>query len=284
MKMHLENILFISIIISICLGLGFIVDNPIVINAIILIFIIHWISFIPANIYKTEKFFDLTGSLTYISVVCYVLYSKSKSIDSIFGEIIISASIIIWAIRLGSFLFLRIKKAGEDKRFREFKKSWSRWLLTWTTSGMWVTICSLCALTAISSSSVIEIGLPFYFGLFLFITGLIIEIVADLQKTKFRSIPTNKEKFISTGLWSKSRHPNYVGEITLWFGISIMSFSNLNGLELITLISPIFTYWLLVYVSGVNILEKNGQKKWGHLESYKKYTKKTPRLFFRIFG
>ena len=284
MKMHLKNILSISIIISICIGLGFIIDNPIVINAIILIFIIHWISFIPANIYKTEKFFDLTGSLTYISVVCYVLYSKSVSFDSILGEIIISASIIIWAVRLGSFLFLRIKKAGEDKRFREFKKSWSRWLLTWTTSGMWVTICSLCALTAISSNSVIEIGLLFYLGLFLFITGLIIEIVADLQKTKFRSIPTNKEKFISNGLWSKSRHPNYVGEITLWFGISIMSFSNLNGLELITLISPVFTYWLLVYISGVNILEKNGKKKWGHLESYKKYIKKTPRLFFKIFG
>ena len=284
MKMHLKNILSISIIISICIGLGFIIDNPIVVNAIILIFIIHWISFVPANIYKTEKFFDLTGSLTYISVVCYVLYSKSVSFDSILGEIIISASIIIWAVRLGSFLFLRIKKAGEDKRFREFKKSWSRWFLTWTTSGMWVTICSLCALTAISSNSVIEIGLLFYLGLFLFITGLITEIIADHQKTKFRSIPTNKEKFISTGLWSKSRHPNYVGEITLWFGISIMSFSNLNGLELITLISPIFTYWLLVYVSGVNILEKNGKKKWGHLESYKKYIKKTPRLFFKIFG
>ena len=284
MKMHFKNILSISFIISICLGLGFIIDNPIVINAIILIFIIHWISFIPANIYKTEKFFDLTGSLTYISVICYVLYSKSKSFDSILGEIIISASIIIWATRLGSFLFLRIKKAGEDKRFREFKKSWSRWLLTWTTSGMWVTICSLCGLTAISSNSVIEMGLLFYFGLFLFILGLIVEIVADHQKTKFRSIPTNKGKFISTGLWSKSRHPNYVGEITLWLGISIMSFSNLEGLELITLISPIFTYWLLVYVSGINILEKSGQKKWGHLESYKNYIKKTPRLFFKIFG
>jgi len=284
MKMHFKNILSISIIISICLGLGFIIDNPIVINAIILIFIIHWISFIPANIYKTEKFFDLTGSLTYISVISYVLYSKSQSFDSVFGEIIISASIIIWATRLGSFLFLRIKKAGEDKRFREFKKSWSRWLLTWTTSGMWVTICSLCGLTAISSDSVIEIGLLFYFGLFLFITGFIVEIVADHQKTKFRSIPTNKGKFISTGLWSKSRHPNYVGEITLWLGISIMSFSNLEGLELITLISPVFTYWLLVYVSGINILEKNGQKKWGHLESYKNYIKNTPRLFFKIFG
>jgi len=280
MKIHFKNILFISIIISICLGLGFIVDNPIVINAITLIFIIHWISFIPANIYKTEKFFDLTGSITYISVILYVLYSKSKSFDSIIGEIIISASIIIWATRLGIFLFLRIKKAGEDKRFREFKKSSSRWLLTWTTSGMWVTICSLCGVTAISSDSVIEINLLFYLGLFLFITGFIIEIVADYQKTKFRSIATNKDKFISTGLWSKSRHPNYVGEITLWLGISIMSFSNLNGFELITLISPMFTYWLLVYVSGVNILEKSGQKKWGHLESYKKYVKKTPQLFF----
>tara|TARA_B100001287_G_scaffold261217_1_gene250057 strand:+ start:6683 stop:7525 length:843 start_codon:yes stop_codon:yes gene_type:complete len=280
MKIHFKNILFISIIISICLGLGFIVGNPIVINAITLIFIIHWISFIPANIYKTEKFFDLTGSITYISVILYVLYSKSKSFDSIIGEIIISASIIIWASRLGSFLFLRIKKAGEDKRFREFKKSSSRWLLTWTTSGMWVTICSLCGVTAISSDSVIEIGLLFYLGFFLFVSGFIIEIVADYQKTKFRSIPANKDKFISSGLWSKSRHPNYVGEITLWLGISIMSFSNLNGFELITLISPIFTYWLLVYVSGINILEKSGQKKWGHLESYKKYVKKTPQLFF----
>ena len=280
MKIHFKNILFISIILLICLGLGFIIDNPIVINAITLIFIIHWISFIPANIYKTEKFFDLTGSITYITVIFYVLYSKGKSFDLIIGEIIISASIIIWATRLGSFLFLRIKKAGEDKRFREFKKSWSRWLLTWTTSGMWVTICSLCGLTAISSDLVIEMDPLFYFGLFLFITGFSIEIVADHQKTKFRSIPTNKGKFISTGLWSKSRHPNYVGEITLWLGISIMSFSNLNGLELITLISPIFTYWLLVYVSGINILEKSGQKKWGHLESYKKYVKKTPQLFF----
>ena len=280
MKIHFKNILFISIIISICLGLGFIVGNPIVINAITLIFIIHWISFIPANIYKTEKFFDLTGSITYISVILYVLYSKSKSFDSIIGEIIISASIIIWASRLGSFLFLRIKKAGEDKRFREFKKSSSRWLLTWTTSGMWVTICSLCGVTAISSDSVIEIGLLFYLGFFLFVSGFIIEIVADYQKTKFRSIPANKDKFISSGLWSKSRHPNYVGEITLWLGISIMSFSNLNGFELITLISPMFTYWLLVYVSGINILEKSGQKKWGHLESYKKYVKKTPQLFF----
>jgi len=280
MKIHFKNILFISIIISICLGLGFIVGNPIVINAITLIFIIHWISFIPANIYKTEKFFDLTGSITYISVILYVLYSKSKSFDSIIGEIIISASIIIWASRLGSFLFLRIKKAGEDKRFREFKKSSSRWLLTWTTSGMWVTICSLCGVTAISSDSVIEIGLLFYLGFLLFVSGFIIEIVADYQKTKFRSIPANKDKFISSGLWSKSRHPNYVGEITLWLGISIMSFSNLNGFELITLISPMFTYWLLVYVSGINILEKSGQKKWGHLESYKKYVKKTPQLFF----
>ena len=99
---------------------------------------------------------------------------------------------------------------------------------------MWVTICSLCGLTAISSNSVIEMGLLFYFGLSLFIIGLIIEIVADHQKTKFRSILTNEGKFISTGLWSKSRHPNYVGEITLWLGISIMSFSNLDGLELIT--------------------------------------------------
>ena len=173
---------------------------------------------------------------------------------------------------------LRIKKAGEDKRFREYKKSWSKFLLAWTTSGMWVTICSACAITAIASENIIELNIAFFTGLTLFVLGFSIEIIADYQKTKFRSISENKNKFITSGLWSKSRHPNYIGEIILWLGISVMSFSNLEGLQYITLISPIFTYWLIVYISGVSILEKSGQEKWGHLKEYQDYIKKTPKL------
>ena len=111
-----------------------------------------------------------------------------------------------------------------------------------------------------------------------------IEVIADHQKTVFRKDVNNKDKFISTGLWSYSRHPNYLGEILLWFGVAIMSFSSLQDLQYFTLISPIFVYVLLVYISGIRILENQGDKKWGHLDSYKEYLKNTPRLLFRIFG
>ena len=254
MKHHIKNLSNIVIVFLLCMGLGFATQNKIVINGIILVFIIHWVLYIPANIFKTEKFYDLTGSLAYISVISYILYSKTQSFGSGIGEIVISLAIIIWSGRLGTFLFLRIKKDGEDKRFREYKKSWSKFLVAWTTSGMWVTICSACAMTAVASENIIELNIAFFTGLVLFIIGFSIEIIADYQKTKFRSISENKNKFITSGLWSKSRHPNYLGEIILWLGISVMSFSNLEGLQYITLISPIFTYWLIVYISGVSML------------------------------
>jgi steroid 5-alpha reductase family enzyme len=114
-----------------------------------------------------------------------------------------------------------------------------------------------------------------------FLIGITIEVIADKQKTNFRKDPKNKDKFINEGLWAKSRHPNYVGEITLWTGVAIISFSSLDGWQYISLISPIFTYLLLVYVSGVPQLTESGQKKWGHLKSYQDYIKNTPTLIFK---
>ena len=114
-----------------------------------------------------------------------------------------------------------------------------------------------------------------------FLFGYTSEIIADKHKTKFRSVEENKDKFITTGLWSKSRHPNYLGEILLWFGIAVMSISSLSGYQYLTLISPVFSYVLIYYVSGVRLLEESAKKKWGHLDSYKEYVKNTPVLFFK---
>ena len=274
----------VRIVLSILVfGISFFVSTltklEIVENAILLAFLIHWLFFIPAYLLKTEKFFDLTGSLTYISIMVYVVYTKNNLQEQL-GSIILASLVILWAVRLGSFLFLRIKKAGEDKRFREIKTSFARFFLLWTISGMWVSFCSMCALTAIASNDGVIVNNIFYIGLVTFIIGLSIEIIADSQKTKFRKDPKNKDKFINEGLWAKSRHPNYVGEITLWAGVAIMSFSSLEGWQYISLISPIFTYLLLVYVSGVPQLTASGQKKWGHLESYQDYIKNTPTLIF----
>lgn len=281
MKNHLFNILSSIIAFYIPFQIALLTDLPLVKNLILLIFSIQWISFIPAYILKTEKFFDLMGSITYLTTILAALYiTDSGKI----ADYVIVLCVVIWAIRLGSFLFMRIHKAGEDRRFREIKTNFTRFFMTWTLQGMWVSMCLLCVLTALSSHSGIILNNVFYIGLLIFIFGFIIEVVADHQKTVFRKDLKNKDKFISTGLWSYSRHPNYLGEILLWFGVAIMSFSSLQDLQYFTLISPIFVYILLVYISGIRILENQGDKKWGHLDSYKEYLKNTPRLFFRIFG
>ena len=272
----LKELIFAGIAFTVSYSIAIATNLDIVIDAVLLAFIIQWILFIPAYLLQTEKFYDISGSITYISVVSYCFFNNYDSENLNIGNVILSMIIIVWALRLGSFLFIRIKKAGEDIRFREIKKSPTRFFMTWTLQGMWVSLCSACALTGIAKG--IIINNYFYFGLAVFLIGFIIEIIADNQKTKFRSNPENKDKFIDSGLWKFSRHPNYMGEILLWLGISIISLSSLEDFELVTLISPLFTYLLLVYVSGIRILEYNGDKKWGHLDSYKEYKKNTPRL------
>ena len=281
MKNHIFNIISSLIAIYIPFQIALLTDLVLVKNLILLIFCIQWVSFIPAFIFQTEKFYDLTGSITYLTAVFYTLYVTGSNNLS---DLIIVGCVAVWAIRLGSFLFMRIHKSGEDRRFRTIKPNFTRFLMTWTLQGMWVSMCLLCVLTALSSYSGVVMNSIFFIGLLVYILGISIEIIADYQKTVFRRNIENKDKFIITGLWSLSRHPNYFGEILLWTGIAIMSISSLQGLQYITLISPIFVYILLVYISGVRILEAQAEKKWGHLDSFKEYIKNTPRLFFKIFG
>jgi len=281
MKNHIFNLLSSVIAFYIPFQIALLTDLPLVKNLIFLIFLIQWISFVPAFIFQTEKFFDLFGSLTYLTAILYTLHVTGSTRLS---DYIIVGCIAVWAIRLGSFLFLRIHKAGEDRRFRTIKPNFTRFLMTWTLQGMWVSMCLLCVLTALSSYTGVIMNNVFFVGLVIYVLGLVIEIVADQQKTVFRREPKNKDKFITTGLWSLSRHPNYLGEILLWSGIAIMSVSSLQGLQYLTLISPLFVYILLVYISGIRLLENQAEKKWGHLDSYKEYVKNTPSLFFKIFS
>ena len=270
-------VFFIAISIAAATG----IEN--VLRVVILAFLIQWVAYIPAYVFQTEKFYDLTGSLTYLSVTWYALILASGDFaNANISNIVIVLLISLWALRLGSFLFMRIHKDGEDKRFRTIKPSATQFFMTWTLQGLWVSLCSMCALTAISSDSGVVVNALFYFGLGLFVLGFSTEIVADNQKSKFRSFPENRDKFITTGLWAKSRHPNYFGEIVLWTGIAVMSFSSLEGWQYLTLISPIFTYILLVYVSGVRMLEARADKKWGDDEDYIKYKSETPALWLNF--
>ena len=277
------NLLIALFAFAIAISIAYATGIELVFRAVFLAFAIQWIAFIPAYVFQTEKFYDLTGSLTYLSVIWYSLtYSSEYFANLNLANLVIVLLITFWAIRLGSFLFMRIHKDGEDKRFRTIKPSASQFFMTWTLQGLWVSLCSMCALTAISSDSGLIVNPVFFAGLVLFIFGFLLEIIADKQKSKFRAIPENKNKFISSGLWARSRHPNYFGEIVLWTGISVMSFSSLEGLQYLTLISPIFTYVLLVYISGVRMLEARGDIKWGENEDYRNYKENTPVLLLRL--
>ena len=276
------NILFAAIALSFTMTIAYLAKSDIVMQAVMLAFLIQWVAYIPAYIFQTEKFYDLTGSLSYLTVIWFVFFSSNNLSGLNIQNLIVVTLISIWAIRLGTFLFGRIHKDGEDKRFRTIKTSASQFFMTWTLQGMWVSICTMCAITAISSSQGIIANALFYLGLAFYIVGFAIEVVSDQQKSAFRAVPENKEKFITSGLWSKSQHPNYFGEILLWSAIALLSISSLNGTQYLTLISPIFTYVLLVYISGVRMLDDMGNKKWGHLEEYKEYKRNTPTLFLKL--
>ena len=276
------NILFAAIAFSFTMTIAYLAKSDIVMQAVMLAFLIQWVAYIPAYIFQTEKFYDLTGSLSYLTVIWFVFFSSNNLSGLNIQNLIVVTLISIWAIRLGTFLFGRIHKDGEDKRFRTIKTSASQFFMTWTLQGMWVSICTMCAITAISSSQGIIANVLFYLGLAFFIVGFAIEVVSDQQKSAFRAVPENKEKFITSGLWSKSQHPNYFGEILLSSAIALLSISSLNGTQYLTLISPIFTYVLLVYISGVRMLDDMGNKKWGHLEEYKEYKRNTPTLFLKL--
>tara|TARA_B100000959_G_scaffold68449_1_gene72500 strand:+ start:3207 stop:4079 length:873 start_codon:yes stop_codon:yes gene_type:complete len=250
---------------------------------LIITFVVQWIAYVPAYALKTEKFYDLTGSLTYLSIFIYCLIA-TQSIEHVkFSNIIVAGAIMIWAIRLGSFLFMRIVRDGKDKRFNLIKTSFSRFFMTWTLQGMWVFICSSSALVAITSPTGVIVNNVFILGFLLFFTGFVIEVIADNQKSKFRSIKENRDSFINEGLWSRSRHPNYFGEIILWLGITVMSISSFSGINYLAIFSPIFTYLLLNYISGIRILEARGNEKWGHLDEYDNYKENTPKLIPKIF-
>ena len=244
-----------------------------------LAFLIQWLVFIPAYWFQTEKFFDLTGSLTYISVIILAVL-----VSPVVGgrSLLLASLVIIWAIRLGSFLFRRIQKAGKDDRFDELKPSFFRFLNVWTIQGLWVTFTAAAALVAITSSSRTELDAFAIVGFLVWALGFAIEVIADNQKSRFSANPDNKGKFIQTGLWSRSRHPNYFGEITLWVGIAIIALPALQGWQWVAMISPLFVTLLLTRVSGVPLLEKKADTKWGGQEEYENYKKRTPVLIPRL--
>lgn len=249
---------------------------PIITWCVGLAFAIQWLAFVPAYLQETERFYDLTGSLTYLVVTLLALFG-ARPIDA--RAALIALLVVGWACRLGIFLVRRIRAAGSDTRFDQIKSSPSRFFLAWTLQGLWVFLTLCAGLAAMTTVEAPALKARDAVGLILWVLGFAIEVAADRQKTKFRR--EHPGRFIDTGLWAWSRHPNYFGEILLWVGVATIASSALRGWQWVTMISPVFVAVLLTRISGIPILEKRADERWGDDPAYRRYKSDTPVLIPR---
>ena len=254
---------------------------PVFAWASILIFAIQWVAFLLAWATHSERFFDLTGSLTYLVAILLCLMMTDSPEPHSF---LVATLVTVWALRLGAFLSARVRAAGSDSRFDAIKNSFFRFLFTWTMQGLWVLVAAGATLAAISRPERTPVGTLALVGCVIWAVGFGVEVVADEQKRRFRSAPQHRNSFITTGLWGWSRHPNYAGEILLWFGISVAALPALEGWGLLTLVSPVFVWVLLARVSGIPLLEVAADRRWGDRADYQSYKARTPVLFPRFSG
>ncbi len=242
----------------------------------VLSFGVQWLAFVPAYLRRTERFYDLVGSLTYLTVTAFAI-GGTQSRDA--RSWVLGLLVGVWAVRLGSFLFRRIRSEGSDGRFDEIKQSASRFLVAWTLQGLWVFLTLCAALAAITTTAPADLSVLDGVGFSIWLFGFGLEVIADRQKSEFRR--QNPGRYIDTGLWAWSRHPNYFGEIVLWTGIAVMASSTLNGWQWITLVSPLFVTLLLTRISGIPLLEKRADERWGDDAGYQAYKARTPVLIPR---
>lgn len=235
---------------------------------------IQWAAWSVAVFFKTEKFYDLVGSLTFMTV-SHLSHARSLKTPR---QDITSYLVFAWACRLGTFLAIRVLKDGGDKRFDQAKNDPATFFKFWTIQGLWVFITLIPTIALNNTRRNPPLGLRDYIGWGIWAAGFLIEVVADMQKSIFRSNPLNKGRFIQSGLWAYSRHPNYFGEISLWFGLYISCSSAFQGAEYATVISPIFVMLLITKLSGIPLLEAAGSKRWGGEAEYQKYIREVPVL------
>lgn len=231
------------------------------------------ILFLFAYKFKTDKLTDLSYALTFIILISLGLFIEDISEL----KLILFFMILLWAFRLGIFLFIRIKKIKKDRRFDGIRENFLKFLQFWILQGITVWIILLPALVFFNSKP--ENSIFSWIGFAIWFIGIIIETISDLQKYKFNNNTKNKNKWISIGLWKYSRHPNYFGEILCWIGVYLFTWSSLSLIQrFYTVISPVFIILLLIFVTGLPTLEKYADKKWGKQKEYKEYKRKTSVL------
>lgn len=238
--------------------------------------VIQAVFFILASIFKTDKVTDLSYGLSFIIIAIYLIFTN-ETVGKV--QALVSLMVIFWGIRLILYLFQRILIIGKDKRFDGVRDNFKKFLFFWTFQAVAVWIISLPAILIISKNyRLYGNSFLFYLGILMWLVGIFVESIADKQKFDFKNDPKNADKWIEDGIWKYSRHPNYFGEILLWWGIYIITLPYLNNFEHMAIIGPIFITSILLFVSGIPPLEKKYNLKYKDNDAYQRYKKTTSIL------
>lgn len=256
---------------------------------------------------QTEKFYDLSGSLTFGACTLLSLYYPAlrarTPLPAIWSfhprQLIMSGFTVLWAGRLGTFLYNRIARSGSDTRFDQIKLSPTSFAGAWLAQAVWISTTALPVfiVNSIPRASQAPLGKRDLLGVAMWLGAFAYEVRADREKSKWREGRSKKdhdEKFISSGLWAQSRHPNYVGEVMLWSAQYVIATSALTSplvagplfpawLAVAAIGSPLAEYALIRYVSGVPLLEKSAEEKFGNDPKWIEYKKNTPVFFPKLF-
>ena len=244
-----EHYILVSLLITVCMQLSF---------------------FAIAYGLQIDKVTDFAGTSNFLVLAIFTLW---LSADFSFPKIIGSLMVALWSIRLGFYLSYRIIVWGEDHRFDEMRAKFWSFFGFWILQILWVFLTSLPLIYFNSLDGNINLDSIAYLGIGMFVVGFVIEAWADYNKFNHK---LNGKKWCNIGLWKYSRHPNYFGNIMLWFGIFIFCFN--YGAPLWTIIGPLWTAFLLLFVSGLPFLEASADKKYGNDPEYIKYKNETSIL------
>lgn len=245
------------------------------ISTLIVSLLIQVLFFSYAAIFKTDKVTDLSYGLTFIALAIFALI-KNQTFYSY--QILVTVLIFFWGIRLASYLFIRILKTKKDERFDGIRENFWKFAQFWLLQAIAVWLISLPSSYLLSLKTNTNLNSSMIVGLLVWLMGLTIETIADWQKFTFKNNPNNKNKLIMSGIWKYSRHPNYFGEISCWWGIFIYSSTLQSGLSWLTILGPSFITFLILFVSGIPTLEKKYNERYQNDPTYQTYKKRTSLL------